>query len=207
MEKSIKEKLLSALGITEEQYEKELVKNEYERAKAMGCVGDYITGRAGQMATNWGAAQQAVDLQQLKLARQAEMMNNTAAQQQAAMANAWNQASMGGYATQPTPFYDKTFGMMHGSNILPTFEELSDPDSAWSLPLDALATMWNARFGYNWVKDEDTAAALDENERMWLMVVKRLSDAGWLVFQQFRQPDSDQVKVAWKLIEKDHGNR
>jgi hypothetical protein len=196
MEKSIKEKLLSALGITEEQYKKELVKNEYERAKAMGCVGDYITGRAGQMATggNYITAAQA-------------QLQNQAAQQQAAMANAWNQASMGGYATQPTPFYDKTFGMMHGSNILPTFEELSDPDSAWSLPLDALATMWNARFGYNWVKDEDTTAALDENERMWLMAVKRLSDAGWLVFQQFRQPDSDQVKVAWKLIEKDNGNR
>lgn len=192
---SVKEKIMAIIGITEEQYEKELAKNEYERAK-MGCVSEYIDQRGKSMATggNYITAAQA--------AQQAQLQSNQYAVAQAQGLNMSAQS----WTAQPTP-YTKTFGLMHGSNIMPTFEELNDPDSAWSLPLDALATMWNARFGYNWVKDEDTTAALDENERMWLMAVKRLSDAGWLVYQQFRQLDSEQVKVAWKLVEKNNGNR
>ena len=193
---SVKEKIMAILGVTEEQYEKELAKNEYERAK-MGCVSGYIDQRGKSMATGGNYI----------TAAQANAMNQAAQlqsqyHQQLQLANAAGNGAFGQYAVQPTP-YTKTFGLLHGSNIMPTFEELSDPDSAWSLPLDALATMWNARFGYNWVKDEDTTAALDENERMWLMAVKRLSDVGWLVYQQFRQLDSEQIKVAWKLVEKE----
>ena len=175
--------------------------------KIMGCVSEYIDQRGKSMATggNYITAAQASQL----AAQNAQLQSQY--HQQLQLANAAGNGAFGQYAqtltTTPTPDYYKTFGMMHGSNIMPTFEELNDPDSAWSLPLDALATMWNARFGYNWVKDEDTTAALDENERMWLMAVKRLSDAGWLVYQQFRQLDSDQIKVAWKLVEKHHGNR
>ena len=162
--------------------------------KIMGCVSEYIDQRGKNMTTNWGAAQQAMDLQQLKM-------------QQAAMMNAAQQQMQNTYATQPTPEYYKTFGNMFGSNIkLPTLEELDDPDSAFNLPVEALATMWGARFGYRWVPDEDTTAALEENEGLWLRVVKRLYDAGMLVHEQYRRPENDATKVAWKLIEKDHGN-
>ena len=150
------------------------------------------TSTAGQ--PYWGAAQQAVDLQQLKMQQQA-MMN--AAQQQMLQ----NQ-----YAQQPSPV-KKTFDTMNGGLLMPTFEELDDPDSVFNLPVEALATMWGARFGYRWVPDEDTTAALEENEDLWLRAVKRLYDAGMLVHQQYRRPDNDATKVAWKLIEKDHGNR
>ena len=198
---SVKEKIMAILGVTEEQYEKELAKNEYERAK-MGCISEYIDQRGKSMATGGNYI----------TAAQANAMNQTAQlqsqyHQQLQLANAAGNGLLGQYATTPTPDFYKTFGIMHGADVMPTFEELNDPDSAFSLPLEALATMWNARFGYNWVKDEDTTAALDENERMWLMAVKRLSDAGWLVYQQFRQLDSDPIKVAWKLVEKHHGNR
>ena len=169
--------------------------------KIMGCVSEYIDQRGKSMATNWGAAQQAVDLQQLKLAQQAAMLNNTAAQQQAAMANAWNQASIGGYAAQQASSVKKTFATIHGGLTVPTFEELDDPDSAFNLPLDALATMWGARFGYRWVKDEDTAAALEENGSLWGTVLKRLSDAGRIEVQQFRHPAQLGYDTAWKLKE------
>ena len=67
--------------------------------------------------------------------------------------------------------------------------------------------MWGARFGYRWVPDENTVEALEENEDMWLRVVTRLYDAGMLVREQYRRPDTDATKIAWKLIEKDNGNR
>lgn len=174
--------------------------------KIMGCVSECIDQRGKSMATNWGAAQQAMDLQQLKLAQQAAMLNNAAAQQQAAMASAWNQASIGGltqggYAAQQAPAVKKTFATIHGGLSVPTFEELDDPDSAFNLPLDALATMWGARFGYRWVKDEDTADALEENGSLWGTVLKRLSDAGRIEVQQFRHPAQLGYDTAWKLKE------
>ena len=180
---NFKEKIRGILGITEDEYNKELTRHEYERAKALG-----------DMLTNWGAAQQALDLQQLKMQQQQAMMNNAAAQMS------------GGYASQQHARVKKTFDALHGSITAPTFEELDDPDSAFNLPLDALATMWGARFGYRWVKDEDTSAALEENESMWITVLKRLSDAGRIEVQQFRHPAQLGYDVAWKLIEKDHGN-
>lgn len=94
---------------------------------------------------------------------------------------------------------------MNGGLLVPTFEELEDPDSAFNLPLEALAIMWGARFGYRWIKDEDTAAALEENTSMWLTVLKRLSDAGRIEVQQFRHPAQLGYDTAWKLKE-DHGN-
>ena len=170
--------------------------------KIMGCVSEYIDQRGKNMATGGNyitAAQAQVQLEQAKL-------QNQYAQQQAKIANAWNQASIsgGGSTTQPVK---KTFGTMNGGLLVPTFEELEDPDSAFNLPLEALATMWGARFGYRWVKDEDTAAALEENTSMWLTVLKRLADAGRIEVQQFRHPAQLGYDTAWKLIEKDHGNR
>lgn len=194
---SVKEKLMAILGITEEQYEEEMARTEYEREKAMGCVGDYITGRAGQMATNWGVAQQAVDLQQLRLAQQQAMMNNATAQM-----SGLSGLAQGGYVSQQaTKPVKKTFATIHGGLSVPTFEELDDPDSAFNLPLDALSVMWGARFGYRWVKDEDTAAAIEENENLWIMTLKRLSDAGRIECQQFRHPAQLGYDTAWKLKE------
>lgn len=138
------------------------------------------TSTAGQ--PYWGAAQQAVDLQQLKM--QQVLMN--AAQQQ--------------MLQKPVK---KTFDTMNGGLLLPTFEELDDPGSVFNLPVEALATMWGARFGYRWVKDEDTAAALEENTNMWLTVLKRLSDAGRIEVQQFRHPAQFGYDTAWKLVEKE----
>ena len=195
---NFKEKIWKALGITEAEYNKALEKHEREK---MGCVSEYIDQRGKSMATActstagqpyWGAAQQAVDLQQLKMQQQA-MMN--AAQQQMLQ----NQ-----YAQQPSPV-KKTFDTMNGGLLMPTFEELDDPDSVFNLPVEALATMWGARFGYRWVKDEDTAAALEENTNMWLTVLKRLSDAGRIEVQQFRHPEKLGYDTAWKLKE-DHAS-
>ena len=177
--------------------------------KIMGCVSEYIDQRGKSMATActstagqpyWGAAQQAVDLQQLK-------MQQAMAQQQAQIANAWNQASIsgGGSTTQPVN-YRQTLGSTPKGQS-PTFEQLEDPDSPFNLSLEALCNMWGARFGYRWVKDEDTADALEENSDMWSLVAQRLLDAGLLIHQQYRHLDMLGMGVAWKLVEKDHGNR
>ena len=174
--------------------------------KIMGCVSEYIDQRGKSMATActstagqpyWGAAQQAVDLQQLK-------MRQAMAQQQAQIANAWNQASIGGYAQQPVN-YRQTLGSTPNVG-LPTFEQLEDPDSPFNLPLEALAVMWGARFGHRWVKDEDTADAIEENQELWSLVASRLMDAELLINQQYRSLDKAGISSAWKLVEKDHGN-
>ena len=194
---SVKEKIMAILGITEAEYNKELARHEYERAKAMGCVSEYIDQRGKSMATGGYSV-----IDQI----QAAQLQNQYAQQQAQLANAWNNAAgmaQGGYAQQQAQSVKKTFTTLHGSITAPTFEELDDPDSAFNLPLDALATMWGARFGYRWVKDEDTAAALEENENMWITVLKRLSDAGRIEVQQFRHPDKLGYDTAWKLVEKE----
>lgn len=169
--------------------------------KIMGCVSEYIDQRGKSMATGGNyitAAQAQVQLEQAKLQNQYN--------QQLQLANAAGNGAFGQFAA--SQHFTKTFGNMFGANLkLPTIEELDDPNSAFNLPLEALATMWGARFGYRWVPDEDTTAALEENEDLWLRAVKRLYDAGMLVHQQYRRPDNDATKVAWKLIEKDHGNR
>lgn len=201
---SVKEKIMGILGITEAEYNKELAKHEYERMKAMGCVGDYIAGRATDMATNWGAAQQAVDLQQLKMQQQAAM-NNAAAQ----MSGVSGLAQGGYISNQYQQAYPQNYRQTLGTTpkgLMPTFEQLEDPDSPFNLPLEALAVMWGARFGYHWVKDEDTADAIEENEEMWSLVASRLLEAGILLRQDYRHPDKLGVGSAWKLIEKDHGN-
>ena len=170
----------------------------------MGCVSEFIDQRGKNMAMDWkdALAQRQNAMQQAQLQNQYAM-----AQQQAMMNNAWTQAgiSVGGHASQQHAPVKKTFSTLHGSITAFIFEELDDPDSAFNLPLDALATMWGARFGYRWVKDEDTAAALEENENMWITVLKRLSDAGRIEAQQFRHPDKLGYDTAWKLKE-DHGN-
>ena len=201
---SVKEKIMGILGVTEAEYNKELAKHEYERVKAMGCVGDYITGRATDMSTNWGAAQQAVDLQQLKMQQQAAM-NNAAAQ----MSGVSGLAQGGYISNQYQQAYPQNYRQTLGSTpkgLTPTFEQLEDPDSPFNLPLEALAVMWGARFGYRWVKDEDTADAIEENEEMWSLVASRLLEAGILLRQDYRHPDKLGVGSAWKLLEKDHGN-
>lgn len=201
---SVKEKIMGILGITEAEYNKELARHEYERVKAMGCVGDYIAGRATDMATNWGAAQQAVDLQQLKMQQQAAM-NNAAAQ----MSGVSGLAQGGYISNQYQQAYPQNYRQTLGSTPkvgLPTFEQLEDPDSPFNLPLEALTVMWNARFGHRWVKDEDTADAIEENQELWSLVASRLMDAGLLTNQQYRSLDKVGVSSAWKLIEKDHGN-
>ena len=197
---SVKEKIMGILGITEAEYNKELARHEYERVKAMGCVGDYITGRATDMVMNWKDAL----AQQQNAMQQAQLQNQYALAQQQAQMSGVSGLAQGGYAAQQAPV-KKTFSTLHGSITAPTFEELDDPESAFNLPLDALATMWGARFGYRWVKDEDTAAALEENENMWITVLKRLSDAGRIEVQQFRHPAKLGYDTAWKLKE-DHGN-
>ena len=197
---SVKEKIMDILGITEAEYNKELARHEHERAKAMGCVGDYITGRATDMVMNWKDAL----AQQQNAMQQAQLQNQYALAQQQAQMSGVSGLAQGGYAAQQAPV-KKTFGTMNGGLLVPTFEELEDPDSAFNLPLEALAIMWGARFGYRWIKDEDTAAALEENTSMWLTVLKRLSDAGRIEVQQFRHPAQLGYDTAWKLKE-DHGN-
>ena len=175
----------------------------------MGCVSEFIDKRGKNMSTggNYITAAQAQ-----QNAMQASQLQNQYHQQlqlaNAAGNGAFGQFAQGGYAQQPIPEHYRTFGMLFGANLkLPTLEELDDPDSAFNLPVEALATMWGARFGYRWVPDEDTTAALEENEDLWLRAVRRLYDAGMLVYEQYRRPENDATKVAWKLIEKDHGNR
>lgn len=208
---SVKEKIMGILGITEAEYNKELARHEYERAKAMGCVGDYITGREGQMATGEiyitaEQARQQAQMAQLQnqyaLAQQQAMMNNAAAQ----MSGVSGLAQGGYISNQAQPVnYRQTLGSTP-KWLMPTFEQLEDPDSPFNLPLEALAVMWGARFGYHWVKDEDTADAIEENEEMWSLVASRLLEAGILLRQDYRHPDKLGVGSAWKLLEKDHGN-
>ena len=196
--------------------------------KIMGCVSEYIDQRGKSMAHNFGwndprglynverdeytpmplAQQNAVSQMQraqlqhqYAMAQQQAMMNNAAAQM-----SGLSGLAQGGYAAQQAVSVKKTFATIHGGLTVPTFEELDDPDSAFNLPLDALATMWGARFGYRWVKDEDTAAAMEENENLWIITLKRLSDAGCIEVQQFRHPAQLGYDTAWKLKE-DDGNR
>ena len=144
--------------------------------------------------------------QRAQMQMQQAQLQQQYAQQQVMMNNAAGNGAFGQFAT--SQHFTKTFGNMFGANLkLPTLEELDDPDSAFNLPVEALATMWGARFGYRLVPDEDTTAALEENEDLWLRAVRRLYDAGMLVYEQYRRPENDATKVAWKLIEKDHGNR
>lgn len=174
----------------------------------MGCVSEFIDKRGknmGSYITVEQAAQQAQLQNQYAMAQQQAMMNNAAAQMSGISGLAQGGYFQQAYGQQPTPQYAKTFGMMFGAHLkLPTLEELDDPDSAFNLPIEALSTMWGARFGYRWVPDESTTAALEENEDLWLRVVKRLFDAGMLVHEQYRRPDTDATKVAWKLIEKEN---
>ena len=196
---SVKEKIMGILGITEAEYNKELAKHEYERVKAMGCVSEFIDQRGKNMG-GYITAEQA-----RRQAQMAQLQNQYALAQQQAQMSGVSGLAQGGYASQQHARVKKTFSTLHGTITAPTFEELDDPDSAFNLPLDALATMWGARFGYRWVKDEATAAALEENESMWITVLKRLSDAGRIEVQQFRHPAQLGYDVAWKLKE-DHGN-
>ena len=157
--------------------------------KIMGCVSEYIDQRGKSMATggNYITAAQAAQLQ---------------------LANAAGNGMLGQYATiQTQPVnYRQTLGSTP-KGLTPTFEQLEDPDSPFNLSLEALSVMWGARFGYRWVKDEDTADAIEENEEMWSLVASRLLEAGMLIHQQYRHPDKVGIGQAWKLIEKDHGNR
>lgn len=189
---------------------KELAKNEYERAK-MGCVSEYIDQRGKSMATggNYITAAQAAQQAQLQsnqyaVAQQQALMNNAAAQM-----SGLSGLAQGGYvsqqATKPENFRQTLGSTPKG--LSPTFEQLEDPDSPFNLSLEALSIMWGARFGYRWVKDEETADAIEENEEMWSIVASRLLEAGLLVHQQFRYLDRLGMGTAWKLIEKDHGNR
>lgn len=210
---SVKEKIMGILGITEAEYNKELARHEYERAKAVGCVSEFTDKRGKNMAMNWkdALAQQQNAMQQAQLQRQYAM-----AQQQAMMNNAAVQMSgvsglaQGGYiSNQYQQAYPQNYRQTLGSTpkgLMPTFEQLEDPDSPFNLPLEALAVMWGARFGYRWVKDEDTADAIEENEELWSLVASRLLEAGILLRQDYRHPDKLGVGSAWKLLEKDHGN-
>ena len=158
------------------------------------------------MAMNWkdALAQQQNAMQQAQLQNQYAMMNNAAAQMSGVSGLA-----QGGYVNQYQQAYPQNYRQTLGSTPkvgLPTFEQLEDPDSPFNLPLEALTVMWNARFGHRWVKDEDTADAIEENQELWSLVASRLMDAGLLTSQQYRHPDKIGVGQAWKLIEKDHGN-
>lgn len=173
--------------------------------KIMGCVSEYIDQRGKSMATGGNyitAAQAQMQLEQAKLQNQYNQQLQLA---NAAGNGAFGQYAQGGYATQPVN-YRQTLGSTP-KGLTPTFEQLEDPDSPFNLSLEALAVMWGARFGYRWIKDEDTADAIEENEEMWSLVASRLLEAGMLIHQQYRHPDKIGVGQAWKLIEKDNGNR
>lgn len=188
----------------------------------MGCVSEFIDKRGKNMAMNFGwtdprglynaERDEYTPLPSGQLAGNSPMqqaqLQMQYAQQQAAMNNA---AAQGGYFQQaygqqanPTN-YRQTLGSTP-KGLTPTFEQLDDPDSPFNLSLDALAVMWGARFGYRWVKDEDTADAIEENEELWSLVASRLLEAGLLFRQDYRHPDKLGVGSAWRLVEKDHGN-
>ena len=200
---SVKEKIMAVLGVTEADYNKELARHEHERAKAMGCVSEYIDQRGKSMATNGGYT----TIQQAQTAMQTAQLqsqyNQALAQQQAAMNNAAAQMAKSQYAQAYPQNYRQTLGSTP-KVLVPTFEQLEDPDSPFNLPLEALAVMWGARFGYRWVKDEDTADAIEENEEMWSLVASRLLEAGILLRQDYRHPDMLGMGSAWKLIEKEN---
>lgn len=169
----------------------------------MGCVSEFIDKRGKNMAMNWKDAL----AQKQNAVQQAQLQNQYAqAQNMAALQNSYHQTvAGGGYTTQQPVNYRQTLGSTP-KGLSPTFEQLEDPDSPFNLPLEALAVMWGARFGYRWIKDEDTADAIEENEEMWSVVASRLLEAGMLVHQNYRHPDKIGTGVAWKLFEKDHGD-
>ena len=169
--------------------------------KIMGCVSEYIDQRGKSMGNY-------ITVEQAQMQREQAKLQNQYAQQQAQLANAWNNAAgmaQGGYAAQQAQNYRPTLGSTPKGQS-PTFEQLEDPDSPFNLSLEALCNMWGARFGYRWVKDEDTADALEENSDMWSLVAQRLLDAGLLIHQQYRHLDMLGMGVAWKLVEKDHAS-
>lgn len=203
---SVKEKIMGILGLTEAEYNKELARHEYERVKAMGCVSEFIDQRGKNTATNWGAAQQALDLQQLKMQQQAAMLHNTAAQQRAQLVNAWNQASVvGQYATPTTPALTLATTNLSGE-FLYTIEELNDEGSVYNMPLQTAVDLAINKFGSGWFKDKTTAEALEENSSFWVQVMSKLWQQKRLERQQVRHFDRDEITTAWKILDEDHGN-
>ena len=164
----------------------------------MGCVSSFIDKRRkgmGYSFSEWGdprAVYGSSSISDAQIQMQQAQLNQQLAQHVAQQ-------------TQPVN-YRQTLGSTP-KGLTPTFEQLEDPDSPFNLSLEALAVMWGARFGYRWIKDEDTADAIEENEEMWSLVASRLLEAGMLIHQQYRHPDKVGVGQAWKLIEKDNGNR
>ena len=199
---TFKEKIRTMLGVTEKEYEKALAKNEYERAKNMAQNLGWNDPRG-----IYSAERDEYTITQAQVQRLAAQQNalRNQYQQQLQMANAAGNGVFGQYAQQATENFRQTIGSTPKGRT-PTFEQLEDPDSPFNLSLEALSVMWGARFGYRWVKDEDTADAVEENEEMWSTVCDRLIEAGLLVRQQYRHPDSRRGGTAWKLVEKDHGN-
>lgn len=171
--------------------------------KIMGCVSEYIDQRGKSMGNYITAAQ--AQQNAMNAAQQQSQYHQQIQLANAAGNGAFGQYAQGGYATQPVNFRQTLGSTPKG--LTPTFEQLEDPDSPFNLSLESLAVMWGARFGYRWIKDEDTADAIEENEEMWSLVASRLLEAGMLIHQQYRHPDKIGVGQAWKLIEKDHGNR
>lgn len=171
----------------------------------MATGDNYITAaQAHSMRLEQAQLAQQLKMQQA-MGQQHAMMNNAAAQ----MSGVSGLAQGGHISNQYQQAYPQNYRQTLGSTpkgLTPTFEQLEDPDSPFNLPLEALAVMWGARFGYRWVKDEDTADAIEENEELWSLVASRLMDAGLLTNQQYRSLDKVGVSSAWKLIEKDHGN-
>lgn len=165
------------------------------------------------MAVTFSTPEQRAQMQmqqaqlQQQYAQQQAMMNNAAAQMSGVTSTMFGggSASSGMYAAQQAQNYRPTLGSTPKGQS-PTFEQLEDPDSPFNLSLEALCNMWGARFGYRWVKDEDTADALEENSDMWSLVAQRLLDAGLLIHQQYRHLDMLGMGVAWKLVEKDHAS-
>jgi len=183
-------RLAARFGLTEEAYEKALARNAYEQKKYAG--GELLGNAAQQGITGWGAAQQAVDLQNAKAHMQM-------AQQQAAMNNA--------YAQQIRPVDFKTLGCFHlGNNADWTFDELNDEGSVYNMAVQTAIDLAINKFGSRWFKDDETATALEENKDFWLKVMSKLFKAGNLQKETWRDFDRDLVQTAWKILDIDHGN-
>jgi hypothetical protein len=126
-------------------------------------------------------------------------MQNAAAQQ----------AAFGGYAAQATQTQVvRTLAAFNlQGDYTPTFEELNDEGSIYNMPIQTAIDLAINKFGSGWFKDEATQDALDENTKFWLEIMSKLFKAGHLVCERCHQVDKDEIIVAWKIKDTDHGNR
>lgn len=188
----------------------------------VGCVSNYIgkekhdmsiSGNEGMYAGG-GLLGQATPhntllgnaAQQSTLAMRQSQLQMHMAQQQAQMAqnmvNSYHQAQQAQTPRRST----LSDWPLDGKDTSYTFEDLNDAGSVYNMELQTAIDLAINKFGSRWFKDADTADALEENTKFWIQVMRKLYNASHLIHERCHHVDRDEVTIAWKIRDTDHGN-